>query len=189
MVSGSMLKLVIHDLEEELRKVGREVNADDITSIVNTHALTTAASAAAAGVVPGAGSTIALGIACTSTVVMYGRLAKAVGVRLNNGLIKAVAAAVGADLSAYIATFLLASAAVSFIPFFGSLSAAAMTGISNFAFVYIAGIIFLKIIAKFGVTRIESMSESELTRAAKDAQSEVDFKQAMKEAKQVYKSK
>ena len=188
-INGPMLKAAVYSMRDSLKQLGREVNVEAISDIVEQHAFTTAVSAGAAGAMTGAGSTIAFGIACASTVVMYGRLAGAVGVRLNNGLIKAVASAVCADLSAYIATTLVASALVSFVPFFGNLSSATMTGIANFAFVYVAGVIFIKVISKFGISRIESMTQDELKAAAKSVKDEIDIKAAMKEAKESYKTK
>ncbi len=189
MINGPMLKAAIFSLNESMKKYGREINAEEIAGIIEGHAVTTALSAAASGVLPGVGSSIALGIACTSTVIMYGRLANAMGVTLSKGIIKALASAVGADLSAFIATSVLSAAAISFIPFFGNMSAAAITGVSNFAFIYIAGILFLKILSAFGIDRLENMSSDEIKNAAKSVQEDIDLKTAMKEAKQAYKAK
>ena len=188
MVNGGMLKQAMYSLNESMKKVGREVNVDEIAEIVQGHAVATAVSAAASGVIPGAGGAIALGIACASTITMYGRLASAMGVRLNNGLIKAVASAVVADLAASVAATVAAAAAISFIPAVGNMASAALVGITNYGFVYLAGLIFIKMVAKLGVTRIESMTEHEMKEAAKGIQSEIDIKSAMKEAKASYKA-
>lgn len=187
MINGGMMKQAVYSLNDSMKQVGREVNADEIAEIVQGHALATAVSAAASGVIPGAGGAIAFGIACTSTIAMYGRLASAMGVRLNNGLIRAVASAVVADLAASVAATVAAAAAISFIPGVGSMASATLTAITNYGFVYLAGLIFIKMVAAMGVTRIENMSEDELKAAAKDAQSGMDVKSAMKEAKQAYK--
>lgn len=188
MINGGMMKQAMYSLNDSMKQVGREVNVEAVAEIVQGHALTTAVSAAASGVIPGAGGAIALGIACTSTIAMYGRLANAMGVRLNNGLIKAVASAVVADLAAAVATTVAAAAAISFIPGVGSIASATLVGITNYGFVYLAGLIFIKMVASLGVTRIESMTENEMKAAAKDIQSEIDIKSAMKEAKASYKA-
>lgn len=188
MVNGGMMKMAIYSLNDTLKKMGREINAEEIAGIVENHAVATALSAGAAGVVPGAGGAIALGIACTSTVTMYGRLAKAMGVRLNNGLIRAVASAVVADLAAAVAAVVATVAAVSFIPGVGSMASATLTAITNFGFVYLAGIIFIKLVAALGVSKVETMTAEELGERARIIQNEMDIKAAMKEAKSVYKA-
>jgi len=188
MINGGMMKQAIYSLNDSLKQMGREVNAEEIAGIVENHAVATAISAAATGVVPGAGGAIAFGIACTSTVTMYGRLAKAMGVRLNNGLIKAVASAVVADLAATVSATVAAAAAVSFIPGVGSMASAALTAITNFGFVYLAGIIFIKLLAALGVSKVETMTAEEIGRQAKSIQDEMNIKDAMKEARSVYKT-
>lgn len=84
MINSGMIKQAIYSLNDSMMQVGRELNAEEIAQIVESHALTTALSAAASGAIPGAGGAIAMGIACTSTIAMYGQLAKEMGVRLNH---------------------------------------------------------------------------------------------------------
>ncbi|MBR2258299.1 MAG: hypothetical protein IJ899_13390 [Blautia sp.] len=189
MMNGVMMKQAVYALNDTMKEIGREVNAEEIAGIVESHAIATSLSAAAAGVVPGAGGAVAFGIACTSTITMYGRLAKAMGVRLNNGLIRAVASAVVADLAAAVAATVTAAAAISFIPGVGSMASAALNAVTNFGFVYLAGIIFIKLVAALGVSKVESMSENEIKEKAKNIQNEMDIKAAMKEARTIYKDR
>lgn len=188
MINSGMMKQAIYSLNDSMKQVGRELNAEEIAQIVESHALTTALSAAASGAIPGAGGAIAMGIACTSTIAMYGRLAKEMGVRLNHGLIRTLASVVLADLAASVAVVIAAAAAISFIPGVGNMASASLTAITNYGFVYLAGLIFVKMVAALGISKIESLSESEIKEAAKEAQSSVDIKSAMKEAKQAYKA-
>jgi len=187
MICGAMVKEAIYSLNESMKQLGREVDAEEIADIVGCHAMTTAVGAAASGAITGVGSVIALGIATTSTITMYGRLAKAMGVRLNNGLIRAIASAVVADLAAAFTAILVSTMAISFIPGLGNMTSAAINGITNFGFVYLAGLIFIKLVSKLGVGHIENMSEEEIQHAAKDIRCGINIKAAMKEAKQMYK--
>lgn len=187
MISGGMIKQAVDSLNDMMKELGREINADEIADIVSQHAIATALSAAAAGVVPGTGGAIALGIATASTVTMYGRLANAIGVRLKNGLIRAVASAIVADLAAYVAAVLATMAVVSFIPGIGNIGSAAVIGMSNYAFVYLAGLIFIKLVVALGVKRMETMSEEEIKAAAKNIQKNMDMKAAIREAMKSYK--
>ncbi len=186
-MNASMLKQAVYYLNDGLKQVGREVDAMEIVDIIQEHAVATALSAGASGAIAGVGGVIAMGIASASTIAMYGRLANAIGVRLGNGLIRALGSAVVADIAAAVTANLALSAAVSFIPGVGTMASVALTGITNFCFVYMAGVISLKLITALGVSRIETMSEAELKSAAKNIQSNMDIKAAMKEAKKVYK--
>ncbi len=187
-IPGGILKVAIYELNQNIQQIGREVNAEEIADIVMGHAMTTAVSAAASGVLPGAGSAIAVGIAVTSTVSMYGRLARAMGVRLSNGLIRAVASAVVADVGASLAASLAAAAALSFIPGVGTLAASTLTAITNFGCVYLAGVIFVKLAAAMGLRKMENMSEAEMKEQARKARSGINMRQAMKEARDAYRA-
>ena len=79
MMNTGIMKQAVISLNEAMREVGREVNAEEVVNIVEQHAIATAVSAAASGAIPGAGGLVALGIACTSTITMYGRLANVMG--------------------------------------------------------------------------------------------------------------
>lgn len=185
---GPMMKQALYALEEELKRVGRDVNSEAIAGIIETHAVATAASAAASAIIPGTGGTIAFGIACASTITMYGRLAKEMGITLSQGLIRAVVSALAVDLGASVTTSIAATAALSFIPGLGSMAASTITAITNFAFVYLAGMMFVKLIAKFGISRVQNMSQSEMKSAIHDVQKGVNMTSAMKEARSSYKT-
>lgn len=188
MMNGAMMKQAMNALDHSFRQFGREINVEEVAEIVQQHAMATAVGAGAAGVIPGAGGAVALGIACTSTVTMYGRLAGVMGVRLNNGLIRALGSAVLADLAASVTASFAAAAAISFIPGFGSMASAVIVGMTNFGFVYLAGLIFIKMVIALGVERMETMSEADAKAAAREIQSGMNMKEAVKEAKAVYHS-
>lgn len=187
MVPAGMMKQAVLGLNDRLKEMGREVNAEEVAGIVETHALATAVGAAASGVIPGTGGLIAFGIATASTATMYARLARAMGANLHDGLLKAVASAVVSDLAASVLAALAASAAVSFIPGVGSLASSTLIALTNFGFVYLAGIIFIKMASSLGISKMEAMSEDELKRAAHEARQKTNVKDAMKEAKSVFK--
>ena len=188
MINGGMMKQAVYSLNDSMKQMGREINAEEIAGIVENHAIATAIAAAGSGIIPGAGGAIAFGIACASTITMYGRLANSVGVRMNNGLIRAVASAVVADLAGAVAANVIAAAAISFIPGVGNMASATMTGITNYGFVYLAGIIFIKLVTALGVSKMETLSETKIKEQAKSIQGEMNIKAAMKEAKSIYKA-
>ena len=163
-------------------------NSDEIVQSVMNHALAAAGSAALSGALPGAGSTIAIGVSTGIIVKMYISLGKMLGIHIGNGVLKAMASAL--DVAGSVAASLGASTILSFVPGIGTLGAAAITGITNFGYVYLAGIIYIKMITKIleSGKSISNMSEEEILKELKKTTNTVNMKEAMKEAKTAYKN-
>lgn len=180
----------ITELNNTMTKMGRDIDAENIAEIVIEHALIGAASGAAAAIVPGAGALIATGVAGSAVLAMYVRLSKELGITFGDGILKALASGLVADLSATVLANLGLAAAVSFIPGVGSASAGLLAAIANYGMVYLAAIIFINMLAALmGSGKDPSkMSESELKKAAKKASSNIDKKSILKEAKRQYKN-
>ncbi|MBR5288320.1 MAG: hypothetical protein IKU34_06990 [Clostridia bacterium] len=187
---GGMLKMAIRGLCELARhELQKEVDPERLEEIIMLHAIGAAVSAMASGWIPGAGGVVAMGIGVTFVCSMYIRLGNVLGITFSKGMIRAVASAVVADLASYVATLLAISAAVSFIPFVGSMSASTLTALANFACVYLAAIIFIKMLGALMRTGkdVGGMSEDELITAIKREKDNVDIDRAMAEAKKQFK--
>ena len=78
------------------------------------------------GALPGAGSTIAIGVSTGIIVKMYISLGKMLGIHIGNGVLKAMASALVADVAGSVAASLGASTILSFVPGIGTLGAAAI---------------------------------------------------------------
>lgn len=78
---------------------------------------------------------------------------------------------------------------MTFIPGIGNLGAAALSGLCNFAMVYVAGALFIKLIVAFAATGedISSMSEENLKAAMKAEADKKTIEDTYKESKKVYK--
>lgn len=165
-------------------------SADEIEKIVINHSLGAAASAVASGWIPGAGGLVASGIGLGFTVSMYYRLCKNSDIPLSKNKLKAIASVAIAEIAAYIVVIVAAETLLTFVPGIGNLGASVIAGICNFAMVYIAGILFLKLMLSFTKRNrdIASMSEEELKSAMKHIANGEDFNNMFKEAKSVYKS-
>lgn len=122
-------------------------------------------------------------------VKMYVSLGKMLGVKLGNGVLKSLASAVVADLAGAVAASIAVAAAISFIPGIGTLGSAAITGITSFCYVYLAGIIYIKMLGSLlnKGKSVDSMSEAELKQAMRNTASSIDLNDAIKEAKKAYK--
>lgn len=161
----------------------------EIVQCVIHHATAAAAAAALEGVLPGAGSVAAAATSVGVIVKMYVSLGKKLNVHLGKGALKALASALVADLAGALTANLAGAVVLSFIPGIGSLGAAALTGMTSFAYVYLAGLIYIKMVAALLKSEkpIDQMSEDELVKMAKKTTSTVNLKEAVKEAGAAYK--
>lgn len=164
--------------------------ADDIVKSVINHAVAAAGAAALSGCVPGAGSTIAASVSIGIIVKMYVSLGNMLGIHLGNGMLKALASAIVADLAGSVVAMLAVSTVLSFIPGLGTLGAAGITGLTSFCYVYLAGVIYITIVGKIvgSGKSVNSMTEEELKEAARQAAGSMDMKKAVKEATSAYKN-
>ena len=187
--TSSILKSSIIELNNELRKIGKQINVSEIEDIVTLHAGIGAATAVGA-MLPGAGPVIASGVAVTSIVTMYVRLSKAMQIKLGEGTLKAIASAVVADVGSTVLGSLALSFALSFIPGIGSVPAAIITGAANYGVVYLAAVIFIKLLAWLTKSKkdISSMTSEDFVSATKNISDSLDKDSAIKEAKKSYKN-
>ena len=182
------MKIALRQLDQSMKNLGREVDVNNLGDIVQQHAITSALACAGSSILPGAGALIATSIATTSILAMYVRLAKEIGVTFKEGALKALASGVVADLSATIITNIVLVAALSFIPGVGQISASTLSMIANFALVYVAAYIFIKMLSKLlsAGKDISELCEEELKYCATSVKSETNVKEIFKEAKQQY---
>lgn len=170
---------------------GHYQSGGEIVQCVIHHATAAATAAALEGVLPGAGSAIAAATSTGIIITMYVSLGKKLNVRLGHGTLKALASALVADLAGAFAANLAGAAILSFIPGLGSLGSAAITGLTSFAYVYLAGLIYIKMVAAMleSGKSMNDLSEEELIKMAKKTTSTVNLKKAMNEIKSAYKSR
>ncbi len=163
---------------------------DEVQKIIATHALAAAVAATASGWIPGAGETIAAGIALGFVISMYYRLAKRVGVNLPRNAIKAIASVVVAEIVACVATTLVFATVITLFPGVGNVSGALLAGVVNYCIVQGAGELFLMVLDKLfrakSVAEIEAMSTEELKAFAKGCSTKKTVKECVKAAKEDY---
>lgn len=188
-ITAGHMKLAFDQLDRSMKELGKEVNAERLGEIVQQHAFASALSGAGAATLPGAGALIATGAAGASVLTMYVRISNALGVTFEDGALRALASGVVADLSATVITNVALAAAISFIPGFGQAGAAVLSMIGNFALVYIAAYIFIKMLSNLlmACRDVSNLSGDELKNYANSIVSETDMKDIFKEAKKQYK--
>lgn len=113
---------------------------------------------------------------------------KSVYVRSDEIVKTVIQHAIGAAVAGAFAVSLAASLALSFIPGIGSLGAGTISALTDFCYVYLAGVIYIQLITQLikKGQNPSKMSEAELKREAKIAANNIDMKKATKEAKEAF---
>ena len=146
-------------------------NADDANKVIMTAALTAAGADAIGGAIPGLAIPATV-ISCFGAVwVMYGVICKTLGITMKDKALKLLARAALANIVANLGGALAALVAGMLVPG-GSILASAIVA---FLTVYLAGLVFLKTLAKLAAASSDPYTFSDMT--------EGDMKQAMKETK------
>lgn len=186
---SSQLKIALHALDRAMEDIGKEVNTEEIASIVKQQAIATSVSGGASGMLPGAGPLVAMGVAAGSILTMYVRLSKALGITFKEGTLRALASGVIADISSTILVNLALSAAISFIPGLGQLGSGVICALAYYMLAYTAAYIFIKMLTTMFESKkdISNITAEAITKMAKDTISETDLNKVAKEAKQQYK--
>ncbi len=165
-------------------------SADDIVKTVIDHGIAAASAAALSGCIPGTGGAVAAAVSIGIILKMYISLGKLLGIYFGNGVLKALASAIVADLAGSVTAILAVSAVISFFPGIGTLGAATITGITSFCYVYLAGLIYIQMVGKIlkGGKPIENLSEEDLKVMAKQVANDLNMKDAVEEARKAYKN-
>ncbi len=146
-------------------------DADETTRIIMKAALTAAGANAIGGAIPALSIPAAI-ISCFGAVwVMYGAICRKLGITIRDKALKLLARAALANIAANLGGAIAGLIAGMLVPG-GSVVASAVV---SFLAVYLAGLVFLKTLAKLAAASSDPHSFSDM--------SEGDMKRAMKETK------
>ncbi len=189
---GRLLDIVIGQLLDALERYyesgeyTRPFKRKEIADCVIRHSAACGVASMAAGVLPAAGTAISVAIATGAIWAMYIRISKMIEVELRKDMLKVLASAAISNIVFNLGAVIAGEIALSFIPGAGIIC----SGIISFAMVYIAGILFLRILtglfkAKF--SNWDNLSEEELKDAAQAAAKNTNMKEIFAEAKNIFK--
>ena len=156
--------------------------AKETEKIILNCALTAAAADAVGGMIPGLAIPATI-ISCFGAVwMMYGSLCNALGISLKEHVLKLLAKAALANISANLGGALIAMFAGMFVPGASVLVSAAV----SFIAVYLAGVVFLRLILKMAEVSndpytFSDISASEMKTAARNVKLSTDDLKATKE--------
>ena len=145
-------------------------NANEANKIIMTAALTAAGADAIGGIIPGLAIPATI-VSCFGAVwVMYGAICRKLGITMKDKALKLLARAALANIAANLGGAIAALIAGMLVPG-GSVVASAIV---SFVTVYLAGLVFLKTLAKMAAVSSDphtfsDMSESDMKRAMREA--------------------
>lgn len=157
--------------------------AENTEKIILSSALAAAAADAVGGMIPGLAIPATI-ISCFGAVwMMYGALCKELGISMKEHVLKLLAKAALANITANLGGILIATFASMFVPGASALVSAAV----SFIAVYLAGIVFLRLILKMAQKSSDpytfsDISASEMREAARRVNVSTDDLKAAKEA-------
>ena len=160
-------------------------SSKEVADCVLHHSAACGVAAMAAGVLPGAGGIVAVGIGAGAIWAMYIKICKIIGASFSKNKLKAISAAVLTNVVTQLAGVFAINFASTLIPGAGII----VNGAGNFAICYFAGLIFLNALtALFKVQRqdAENMSVEEWKIYIKDAFASIDKKAVIREAKSLF---
>lgn len=157
----------------------------DLADCVLHHSAAAGAAAIAAGILPGAGAVIAVGVSAGAVWRMYIKICQIIGTAFSENKLKSISSAVLTNVVTQLAGMYAIQLASTFIPGAGLV----VVGVGNFTVTYFAGLIFLNVLTRlFQVKRndIQDMSNEEWVEAIKTSMADIDKKALMKEAKNLF---
>ena len=180
------------ELGKTLDKQVDNLLPNKIANIIKFHSKGAAASAVAAGWVPGAGSTIAVTISAGFIWTMYAKINNAIGLKLSDNILKTLASGVATNLMAAYAGGWLISTIISFIPGIGNLGASVIIGATCYALTLASGYIYLKImtelLSKEGKENLQNLNQEKLKYEAEKIIQSNEIKEVLEKAKKEYKN-
>lgn len=138
-------------------------NAEETEQIIIDCALVAAGADAVSSILPGLAIPATIAGSFGAVWIMYGRLCKALNIEMKRNVLKLLARAALTNIAANLGGLLLAMTASMFIPG----ASVAASAIVTFVTVYLAGLIFLKMIARLAeqskdLTSFSDISEREM---------------------------
>lgn len=192
MVEGLMLAKAGVALGKALHKASPQLLGQEISDLVEKHAIGAAAAGLGVAWLPAAGSTAALAVCAGFVWSMYFRINSKIGVPFSKHILKSVATAIGTNLAASAAGTVLFSTVLS-LPCFlglGNIAASAIMAGVSFALTWSCGLVYLKVLTRFAEANVDynKLSEEDLKAMAKDVLEKENIKEMMKQAKEQFKA-
>lgn len=192
MSSATNLGLVFIELNKAMENTLSNTEISEIKETIQHFAIAAAAAGALSGMVPGVASVVAVVTQTGLVWATYVKINKTLGISMKENTAKFIGSAILTNLMANAGTYILAivaTAILSFIPIFGQLADAAIFGVLGYVVIYVAALLYLKLITRWvKPDRTLNIDESDETKAViADMVKGADLKDMIKEGRSSYK--
>lgn len=186
------LGIVLFQLFKALDGYINETKISEISGIIQNFAIAAAVAGVVSGMVPGLAAVIAMLTQTGLVWATYVKINKTLGISMKENTAKFIGSAIVTNIALNAGTVIVAYATsliLSFIPVVNHLVTATIDGVMGFIIVYVAAIIYLKLIVRLvkpdGTIEVD---ESEDTKEIiREIVKESDLKKLIKEGKDEFK--
>ena len=190
-LSAISLQSAVEAVVAQANAKGIDITTEALLKLVKTHAAGAAASMAAMGALPGAGSAIAAGAEIGFVWSMYYRICTRLGINIKKEILKTLGSAIITNIAGSITAELIVGTVLSIIPGIGTVGAAALNGLMGYSVTYYSGIIFMNLLVRVFKAggKLEDLSADDLKDIANEEVKATSFADIKEEAKAAYKNR
>jgi len=164
-----------------------DAQVKDLMETIESHSLAAAAAGFASGILPGVGVPISM-MACIGFVTaMYVKVTKKVGIKISKVKLKAIASVALAEIASHSIVYVAGGVIISFIPGLSNL----VMGAGQYAFTYMAGIMYLSFLKEFfgAGSKVEEMTDEAIKAKLSESLSDNEIKSMVEELMKDYKAR
>lgn len=192
METSSILSSTLKDLARALSGNLSGTQLESIKDTIRRFAIYSAVANAVGGAIPGGVAVVATLVQVGLVAATFSQICRILNISIEKNMVKVMAVAFATGLVANASTVLMyyaASAVISFIPILGSALAATANAAIGYIYIYVAAIVFLKLITKFAQPdgNINIPNQEEAQRVIKEIMSKTDLESIIKEGSASYK--
>jgi hypothetical protein len=191
MTMGHYMKLALYALRDASRNLISQAQVDKAGDTIVACAIAAAIAGVGSGWLPGAGALVATAAWVAAIWTMYVKINKDLGISISENILKSLASAFLTNIIASAGALILAilaSFALSFIPFLGQAGAIAIDGLLGYITVFASGILYIMLLTKIMKAKGSfDISESEAKSMADNISKESDISAIIREAKESFK--
>ena len=159
---------------------------DELMPTVEAHSRNAALTAAASGLLPGAGPTVAAMTSAGLVLSMLHKINETLGVKLPKAEMKPVADAIVHTVTPMAMAKFFAASGLSFIPVVGNVAAGAIMASVCHSITYASGVVYMETLRKLSAAGRDSLTPDILKETADAVLQSRDMEQVFEEAKSAY---
>lgn len=189
-MTGYQIPRAIGELCKALGLAGRKNLPEEISNILETHAIGAAVAGLGAAWFPGFGAAAAVVANVGFVWSMYIRIGSKIDVPFSRNILKSVATAICTNLASNVVGYVVMASVFSLFPGIGSGAAAMTMAAIGFILTYSCGLIYIKVLTRLAKAHVDfnDVSEEDLKVMAGKVIAKEDIKGMMRQAKSQFKA-